>query len=130
MRPATAISSAGAPAPVGPYSQARRHGDLLFISGQLPLDPQSGEMAVGPEEQMRRALLNVAAIAEAAGASMADVVKTVVLVTDLSIFGRLNAIYGTFFEAPYPARATYQVAALPMGATVEIEAVVALPPAA
>lgn len=117
------ISTSNAPAAVGPYSQARRHGDFLFISGQLPIEPASGSMPAEPEAQMRQVLANIQAIVAAAGASMADIIKTTVLVTDLSKFKQLNEIYATAFTKPFPARATYQVAALPMGAQVEIEAV-------
>lgn len=117
------ISTPNAPAAVGPYSQARRHGDLLFISGQLPIEPVSGKMPADAEDQMRQVLANIQAIVTAAGATMADVLKTTVLVTDLSRFKQLNEIYAGAFPKPCPARATYQVAALPMGAQVEIEAV-------
>lgn len=117
------ISTQYAPAAVGPYSQARRHGEFVFISGQLPIDPASGTMPADAEDQMRLVLANIQAIVTAAGATMADVVKTTVLVTDLSKFKQLNEIYAGAFPKPCPARATYQVAALPMGAQVEIEAV-------
>jgi 2-iminobutanoate/2-iminopropanoate deaminase len=120
------ISTPNAPAAIGPYSQARRHGDLLFISGQLPIDPTTGTLPANAEQQMRQMLANIKAIVTAAGADMSAVLKTTVLVTDLSSFKRLNEIYAEAFSAPYPARATFQVAALPMGAQVEIEAVVAL----
>ncbi|WP_052522761.1 RidA family protein [Ensifer sp. BR816] len=121
------ISTPNAPAAVGPYSQARRHGNLLFVSGQLPLDPTTGTMAGDAEEQMRQVLANIEAIVTAAGAKMSDVLKTTVLVTDLSKFKQLNEIYAAAFPKPCPARATYQVAALPMGAQVEIEAVAVIP---
>ena len=120
------ISTPNAPAAVGPYSQARRHGDFLFISGQLPIDPASGKMPAEAEDQMRQVLANIQAIVTAAGATMSDVVKTTVLVTDLSKFKQLNEIYAGAFSKPCPARATYQVAALPMGAQVEIEAIAAI----
>lgn len=119
------VSTDMAPAAVGPYSQARKHGDLLFISGQLPIT-KDGTIPEDAVDQMRQALLNIAAIAEAAGTTINDALKTTVLVTDLSRWAELNAEYARHFAAPYPARATYQVAALPMGAKVEIEAVIAL----
>ncbi|MHA6691415.1 Rid family detoxifying hydrolase [Devosia sp. A449] len=122
----TVIATDLAPAAVGPYSQARRHGDLLFVSGQLPLDPATGTMPDDAVAQMAQSLRNIAAIAEAAGSSLANTIKTTVLVTDLSRWGELNAEYARHFQEPYPARATYQVSALPMGAKVEIEAVIAL----
>lgn len=120
------ISTDKAPAAIGPYSQARRHGDLLFVSGQLPIDPATGKMPDDAVEQMAQALRNIAAIAEAAGSSISRTLKTTVLVTDLSRWGELNAEYAKHMSEPYPARATYQVAALPMGAKVEIEAVIAV----
>ncbi|WOI58323.1 Rid family detoxifying hydrolase [Palleronia sp. LCG004] len=122
-----AIATDTAPAAIGPYSQAVRSGDLLFVSGQLPIDPETGEFAPGGSvAQMRQCMANIAAIAEAAGTSMAKTVKTTILVTDLSNFADLNAAYGESFSAPFPARACYQVAALPRGAMVEVEAVIEL----
>lgn len=120
------ISTDKAPAAIGPYSQARQHGDLLFVSGQLPIDPATGKMPDDAVEQMAQALRNIAAIAEAAGSSISRALKTTVLVTDVSRWGELNAEYAKHMAEPYPARATYQVAALPMGAKVEIEAVIAV----
>ncbi|KZM49081.1 RidA family protein [Labrenzia sp. OB1] len=119
------IDTPNAPAAIGPYSQAMRAGDLLFVSGQLPIDPATGEFAsedaVG---QMRQCLKNIAAIAEAAGTDISKTVKTTILLTDLSGFAELNEEYGKAFQAPFPARACYEVAALPKGALVEIEAVI------
>lgn len=123
----TQIVTDNAPAAIGPYSQGRVHGGLLFVSGQLPLDPQSGQLVSGdPAEQMRQCLANIAAIAEAAGTHIRHCLKTTVLVTDLSQFKALNLVYQSAFSAPFPARATYEVSALPMGAQVEVEAVIAL----
>lgn len=122
------VRTADAPDPVGPYSQAIAAGGLLFASGQIPLDPATGEIVPGEiEEQTRRVLHNLSAVLEAGGASLGTVVRTTVYVTDLSLFPRINAVYAEFFpEEPAPARATVQVAALPLGAQVEIDAI-ALP---
>lgn len=123
-----AVTTADAPAPVGPYSQAVAQGRLLFVSGQIPLDPKTGSLVDGDiEAQTERAIANLHAILEAAGTSLARVVRTTVYVTDLSLFGRVNQVYARFFSAdPAPARATLQVAALPLGAQVEIDAIAAL----
>lgn len=122
------IAAPGAPAAIGPYVHAVAAGGLLFCSGQIPLDPQSGEI-VGdtPAEQARRCLENLAAVCEAAGVSLADAVKMTVYMTDLSAFAAVNEVYGSFFAADPPARVAIGVAALPRGAQVEIDAVVALP---
>jgi 2-iminobutanoate/2-iminopropanoate deaminase len=108
---------------VGPYSQAVRAGDLLFVSGSLGIDPANGVMAADTLSQAQRALENIRAIVTAAGGTMADIVKVTVLLADMADFKPVNAIYAGFFQPPYPARAAYQVAALPLGARVEIEAV-------
>jgi len=123
-----AVTAADAPAPVGPYSQAVVQGGLLFVSGQIPLDPQTGSLVVGDiEAQTEQVISNLRAILEAAGTSLARVVRTTVYVTDLSLFGRINEVYARFFCAdPAPARATLQVAALPLGAELEIDAIAAL----
>ncbi len=122
-----AISTDTAPAAIGPYSQAVRHGNLLFVSGQLGLDPRTGQFSSeNTADQMRQCLLNIAAIAEAAGASLSKTVKTTILLTDLSEFTAINEIYGASFTAPFPARATFEVSALPKGAKVEVEAIIAL----
>lgn len=121
------VLTGNAPVPIGPYSQARQHADLLFISGQLPIDPATNKIPLTSDEQMHQVLRNLKAITEAAGATMQDVIKTTILVTDLAHFQQLNEIYSTYFASPYPARTTYQVAALPMNAHVEIEAIVSLP---
>lgn len=121
------IETANAPAAIGPYSQAFAHGGLLFVSGQLPLDPVTMAFASDdPAEQMRQCLRNISAIAEAAGTHLGRTLKTTLLMTDLSQFTRANEAYAEAFTAPFPTRATYQVAALPMGAQIEVEAVIAL----
>lgn len=123
----TEVNTAQAPAAIGPYSQAIKVGNLLFVSGQLPVDPATGEFnsddAVAQAEQC---LKNIAAIAKAAGADLSSTVKTTVLLTDLGQFAEINKVYAGFFSSPFPARATYEVKALPKGAKVEIEAVIAL----
>lgn len=118
------ISTSGAPAAVGPYSQAVRVGDWIFTAGQLGLVPGTKELA-GPdiESQTRQALENLRAILEAAGSCLHHVVKTTVFLQDLGEFGQMNRVYAEFFPENPPARSTVQVAALPMGARVEIEAV-------
>lgn len=118
-----AIATQAAPAAVGPYSQAIKHGNLVFASGQLGLDPETGKLRDGLEAQTAQVLANLAAVLDAAGASMADVVKTTIFLVDLSQFATVNAIYGAAFPTPPPARSTVQVAALPLGGLVEIEAV-------
>ena len=121
------VRSDAAPAAVGPYSQAVRAGDFLFISGQLGIDPSTKKMVEGGiASQAERALANVTAILEAAGASMNAVVKTTVLLQSMDDFARLNEVYARFFHEDPPARATYQVGRLPLGALVEIEAIVYL----
>ncbi|MGE5507779.1 MAG: RidA family protein [Chitinophagales bacterium] len=124
----SAVGSAGAPAAVGPYSQAITVGDLVFCSGQIALAPATGDL-VGESvaEQTAQVLKNLAAVLEAAGASLNDVVKTTVFLTDMARFGELNEVYARHFSAPFPARSTVEVRALPKGAAVEIEAVALLP---
>ena len=119
-----ALKTAAAPAAVGPYSQAVRAGDLLFISGQLGLDPATKKMVEGGiDKQAERCLMSIAAIVEAAGGAMERIVKTTVLLQSMDDFAALNEVYARFFGADPPARATYQVAKLPLGALVEIEAI-------
>lgn len=123
-----AFSTPMAPAAVGPYSQAVSSGGLLFVSGQLPIDPKTGAFASQDAAgQVRQCLANIAAIAASAGTDMAHCLKTTVLVRDLSAFSSINAVYATFFAEPFPARATFEVSGLPRDALVEIEAVFALP---
>src|SRR4051795_12730462 len=123
-----AVTSLDAPAAIGPYSHAISAGGLLFCSGQIPLDPGSGEL-VGdtPAEQARRCLENLSAVCGAAGAALSDAVRVTVYLTDMGAFGEVNEVYGSFFEADPPARVAIGVAALPKGAQVEMDAVVALP---
>ena len=121
------ITALGAPAAIGPYSHAVRAGSLLFCSGQVGLDPESGELVVGgPGEQARRCLENLTAVCAAAGASLADAVRLTVYLTDMAAFAEVNDVYETYFEAEPPARVALAVAGLPKGALVEIDAVVAL----
>lgn len=122
------VTALGAPAAVGPYSHAVQAAGLLFCSGQTPLDPESGQL-VGdtPGEQAKRCLENLAVVCAAAGATLADAVRMSVYVTDMQAFGEVNEAYETFFPSDPPARSTIGVAALPKGAQVEIDAVVALP---
>ena len=117
--------SDAAPAPVGPYSQAVEHDGWICASGQIPLDPASGEQVEGEiEDQARQVLANLRAVLEAAGSSLDNVVRTTLYLIDLSHFPRVNAVYAEHFTAePRPARTTIQVAALPLGAAVEIDAI-------
>jgi 2-iminobutanoate/2-iminopropanoate deaminase len=122
-----AIETPDAPRAIGPYSQAIKSGELLFLSGQIPLDPATGELVSGGiETQTRRVLDNLGQILKSAGGSFADVVKTTIYLVDLGEFAAMNAVYATYFAAPAPARATVQVAALPKGAHIEIEAIARL----
>ncbi len=118
-----AVSTAGAPGAIGPYSQAIAVDDFLFCSGQLGLDPATGELPAGVEAQAERAMKNLTAVLDAAGMSMSDVVKTTIFLADINDFAAVNAVYGRFMPEPPPARSTVQVAALPKAALVEIEAV-------
>jgi 2-iminobutanoate/2-iminopropanoate deaminase len=122
------VSTDQAPEAIGPYSQAIRTGSLLFCSGQVALDPSSGELVKDDiEGQTGRCLENLAAVCEAAGASLSNAVRCTVYLTDMSDFARVNEVYGSFFEGGEPpARVTIGVAALPKGADVEIDAIVAL----
>lgn len=123
-----AIQSPDAPAAIGPYSQAIRAGDTLYLSGQIPLDPTTMQVVDGGiDAQARRVFDNLQAVARAADASLDDIVKLSILLTDLGEFAKVNEVMATYFRAPYPARATYQVAALPRGARIEVEAILVLP---
>ncbi len=118
------IHTEHAPAAIGPYSQAIKTGDFVFASGQIPIDPQTGEfVAGGIREQTERVLKNLAAVLEAAGTSLDQVVKTTVFLADMGEFAAMNEVYGKFFTDVPPARATVAAASLPRGARVEIEAI-------
>jgi 2-iminobutanoate/2-iminopropanoate deaminase len=118
-----AISTSGAPGAIGPYSQAIASGDLVFCSGQLGLDPATGELVEGVEAQADRAMRNLAAVLDAAGCTFGDAVKTTIFLADMGDFAAVNAIYGRYVPDPPPARSTVQVAALPKAGRVEIEAI-------
>ena len=119
-----AIASEKAPAAIGPYSQAVQAGNTIYVSGQLPIDPEIGEFAGSDiATQTQQSLNNIRNILEKAGTDMGHVVKTTVLLADISDFAAMNAVYAEFFKEPFPASAAFQVAALPKGARVEIEAV-------
>jgi 2-iminobutanoate/2-iminopropanoate deaminase len=119
-----AFSTAGAPKAIGPYSQAIRVGQLLFLSGQVALDPATGQMLDGDAAvQTRRVMQNLAAVLEAAGLSFADVARTTIYLADMADFATVNEVYGSYFSEPFPARATVQVARLPRDARVEIDAI-------
>ena len=119
-----AVSSPDAPKAIGPYSQAIRSGQLLFLSGQVALDPATGQIVDGDvAAQTRRVMENLGAVLEAAGLSFADVVRTTIYLADMNDFAAVNEAYGGYFTAPAPARATVQVARLPRDARVEIDAV-------
>ena len=119
-----AISTDRSPAAIGPYSQAVRSADLLFISGQIPLDPADGALVPGGvREQTEQVLKNLVGVLSAAGLELGNVLKTTVYLTDMGSFAEMNEVYAKFFSAPYPARAAVEVAALPKDARVEIEAV-------
>lgn len=118
-----AIQTNGAPAALGPYSQAIRSGDLVFCSGQIGLDPATGELADGVEGQAERALRNLQSVLDAAGLSFDDVVKTTIFLADVGDFAAVNAVYARFMSDPPPARSTIGVGGLPKGALVEVEAI-------
>lgn len=126
-RQRTIVSTPLAPAAIGPYSQAVRVGDTVYLSGQIPLDPVSMEMVQGDiEAQAARVFDNLAAVATAAGGSLNDAVKVNISLTDLGDFARVNEVMMRHFSEPYPARACVQVAALPRGAQIEVEVILAL----
>lgn len=121
------IETSRAPKAIGTYSQAVRVGDTVYISGQIPLDPATGTLVAGDiDAEIRRAFENLKAIAEAAGGSLAQIAKVSVFLTDLAHFAKVNETMATYFSPPYPARAAIGVAALPRGARVEVEGVLAL----
>lgn len=121
------ISTKNAPAAIGPYSQAIKVGNLIYTSGQIPIDPTTGTLVAGGiKEQTRQSLLNVQAILKEAGLSMSSVVKTTVFMADMNDFADMNGVYAEFFTEPYPARSAVAVKALPKGALVEIEVVAAV----
>ena len=121
------ISTTKAPSAIGPYSQAIKTGNLVFISGQIPIDPQSGKVVEGSiKDQTHQVMRNIRAICEEAGGSLNNVVKTTIFLTDLSQFKAVNDAYGEYFTEHPPARATVQVAALPLGVHIEIEAILTL----
>ncbi|VAW35355.1 RidA/YER057c/UK114 superfamily protein [hydrothermal vent metagenome] len=118
------VKTGKAPGAIGPYSQAVIAGGFLFVSGQIPVVPETGEVVAGSSsDQARRALINLKGVVEAAGASMNDVVRTTVYLTDLSEFASVNEVYAEFFTEPYPARASVEVSSLPKGVDVEIDCV-------
>ena len=122
-----AISTSDAPAAIGPYSQAIASGDLVFCSGQLGLDPATGELVAGIEAQAERALRNLSAVLVAAGVGWDDVVKTTIFLADIADFGAVNSIYAGFMPNPAPARSTFAVGSLPKGGRIEIEAIARRP---
>jgi reactive intermediate/imine deaminase len=122
--PREPITTTDAPAAIGPYSQATRAGKTVFLSGQIPLDPATGELVPGDlAAQARRAFDNLRAVCEAAGGSLADVARVGLYLTDLGQFAAVNAVMAEYFDAPYPARSTIEVSALPKGAQFEVDAV-------
>lgn len=128
MSDRTAISTTGAPGAIGPYSQAIGAGRLVFCSGQIPLDPATGQVVEGDiAAQTERVMRNLGAVLEAAGLSFADAVKTTVFLADFADFAAMNAVYGRFFPEPAPARSTVGVAALPRGVRLEIELIAVRP---
>ena len=120
----SAVTSAGAPAAIGPYSSALRAGSLLFISGQVPVDPATNQMVPGDiAVQARRVLDSIGALLDAGGLGYNDVVRTTVFLADMNDFAAMNAVYQTYFTEPYPARSTVQAARLPRDARIEIDAI-------
>ena len=121
----TPIHTDKAPAAVGPYSQAIATGSLLFTSGTIPIDPQTGKIPEGSiEDHAHLVFRNLSALAEAGGTSLANAVKVTIFLTDIANFQRVNAVYAQYFSEPYPARSAVQVAALPLGAPLEVEAII------
>lgn len=121
---ASTILTKEAPAPIGPYAQARFSGPLLFISGQIPLNPDSGEMVTGDlQAETRQVMANLQAILKEAGMDFSHLIKVSIFLLDMKDFAQINEVYGSYFTAPFPARETVQVAGLPMGARIEISAI-------
>ena len=120
------VHSADAPAAIGPYSQAIRDGRTVYLSGQIGLDPKTGNMVEGLEAQTHQVFRNLRAVATAAGGTLDDFVRVSILMVDLADFAKVNAIMAGYFAQPYPARATYQVVALPKGGLIEVEGIVVL----
>ncbi len=118
------VSTQNAPAAIGPYSQAIKVGNMLFTSGQIPVNPQTGEIPEGVEAQAKQAMTNVKNLVEASGASMDNVVKTTVFIKNMEDFATINSIYAEFFTKPYPARSCVEVARLPKDVLLEVEAIV------
>jgi reactive intermediate/imine deaminase len=121
------VSTPNAPSAIGTYSQAVRCGDTLYLSGQIGLDPASGQLVEGVENQVQRVFANLKAVAEAAGASLGSVAKLTVYLTDLGNFARVNEAMAQYFSQPYPARAVVGVASLPRGALIEADAIIVFP---
>ncbi len=123
------VRTSAAPEPVGPYAQAIVHGGLVYTSGQIPLDPKTGELVGGEiEDQARQVFANLAAVLGEAGTSLSEVIRASIYLTDLSLFPRVNAVYASFMTGdPLPARSTIGVASLPLGADIEIDVVAAIP---
>lgn len=120
-----AIHTADAPAAIGTYSQAIRYNDTVYISGQIPLDPATGKLVTGIDAQIQQVFENLQAVAEASGSNLANALKVTIFLTDLAHFARVNEIMAQYFPEPYPARAAVQVSALPRGADVEADAILA-----
>lgn len=124
--PKQIVQTEAAPKAIGPYSQAVRCGNTVYLAGQIGLDPKSMELASGLDAQTRRVFENLAAVAQAAGGNLKDIVKLTIYLVDLGEFARVNEIMASFFAAPFPARATLGVASLPRGALVEVDAIMQL----
>lgn len=120
------IKTSNAPVAIGPYSQAIKVGEFLFTSGQIPINPATGEIPVGVEAQAEQALTNVKNLIEASGASIENTVKTTVFIKDMNDFAKINEIYAKYFTAPFPARSCVEVARLPKDVLLEVETIVAL----
>ena len=117
------VSTENAPVAVGPYSQAVVAGDLVFVSGQIPVDPKTGKVPDDIVDQAKQALSNLGSVLEAAGSSLEKAVRVTIFITDLSAFGEVNKVYGEFFKEPYPSRSCVEVSNLPKGVKIEIDAI-------